>query len=307
VDTGALSLQDKTILLAGSGRSGTTWLGNILAANLNYRVIFEPLDEFHVPEAACLPRRAYLRPGCDYPNWAPFILRAFSGQIINGWTTQEGRRPWAWKVLVKEIRANLMLGWAASQFQPRIVYITRHPCSVVLSRLKLKWESNPINFLKQEELVEDYLAPYAHILEGAETEIQKHAVSWAVDNLVPLAQKEQDGLMFVTYEEMYLHPEEKARQLLEAVRVPYTWLTQRAIQQVSSVTRGDSAILQGRSPLTEWQRQLSNEQIAEVLDIVASFEIDLYGASPLPATLAAKSVSQSAEEILPRLIDGMLG
>jgi hypothetical protein len=307
VDTGAVSLQDKTILLAGSGRSGTTWLGNILAANLDYQVIFEPLDEFHVAEAASMPRRAYLRPEYEYPQWAPFIHRAFSGRILNDWTVQEGRRPWARKVLVKEIRANLLLGWAATHFQPRIVYITRHPCSVVLSRLKLKWESNPIRFLQQSELVEDYLAPYVHVLEGAQTEIQKHAASWAVDNLVPLAQRQQYGMTFVTYEEMYLHPEEEARRVLEAVGVAYTLLTRRSIGKVSSVTRGDSALLQGRSPLIEWQRQLSKEQIAEVLDIVAGFQIDLYGASPLPTTLADRPVLQPAEEIQPRLIDGMVG
>jgi hypothetical protein len=58
----------QSILLAASGRSGTTWLGNIVAADPNTRIFFEPFDPRRVPAAACLPLRAYARPEGSYPE-----------------------------------------------------------------------------------------------------------------------------------------------------------------------------------------------------------------------------------------------
>ena len=40
------------IVLAGSGRSGTSWLLNILTLDYNYRAIFEPFNWLQVPIAS---------------------------------------------------------------------------------------------------------------------------------------------------------------------------------------------------------------------------------------------------------------
>ncbi|MEM8863884.1 MAG: hypothetical protein AAGD96_36710, partial [Chloroflexota bacterium] len=55
------SLQDKTIVLAGSGRSGTTWLGNIISANPNVGILFEPFDNRRVPDVLPLKLITYAR------------------------------------------------------------------------------------------------------------------------------------------------------------------------------------------------------------------------------------------------------
>lgn len=274
-----------SIVLAGSGRSGTTWVGNVIAANPMVAIIFEPFDRRRVAEVAALPLRAYARPMGRYPEWEPVVERVLRGAVQNEWTQRQGRRWWANKRLIKTIRATLMLGWLTERFQPRIVYITRHPCAVVLSRLKLKWETHLDVFLGQTELVEDYLAPFIDLIEGAETSIARHALMWAVENFVPLQQEQRKEWVWCTYEELYTQPEAEADRILRELGMRKNWLTKRALNRISMVTRADSALTEQRDALTEWQRQLSSEEIRIILDLVAAFGIDIYGSDIMPLTL----------------------
>ena len=105
---------------------------------------------------------AYLCEGVSYPQWEAFFDALFSGRISNGWTRQDWMRvPKVldrWRLaerigfrmakiqyqsrymrgnryVIKEIRANLMLDWLSSRTNARIVYVIRHPCAVIASRL----------------------------------------------------------------------------------------------------------------------------------------------------------------------------
>lgn len=266
----------QAIILAGSGRSGTTWLGNIMAANPNIRIIFEPFDRRRVPDAASVPLRPYARVGDKHPAWELFVRQVLCGRIHNEWVDQQGKRWWATRCLVKTIRATLLLGWIDHLFHPRIVFMTRHPCAVVLSRVKLKWESHLDVLLAQPQLLTDHLEPFVDLIHGAQTEVQKQAVLWCVENLVPLHQLREHNWVFCTYEQLYRQPQAESERILQAVGICKTPLTQRAIRQVSMVTRPDSALLTQGDPLTDWQRHLSTQDIDSILNIVQQFGITLY-------------------------------
>ncbi|MCB0193222.1 MAG: sulfotransferase [Anaerolineae bacterium] len=271
-----------TIILAGSGRSGTTWLGNIIAANPNMRILFEPFDYRRVPEAKVLPLLAYARPTAPYPEWFNFVYKALAGQIGNEWINQQGTRKWAWKRLVKAIRVNMMLGWIDKNFKPKIVFTTRHPCAVILSRLKLDWDPHIDIFLEQKQLTHDYLSPYMDIILGAQTEVEKQAVGWCIENLVPLRQLPQHNWTFCTYEDLYRNPQKEADRILSDLNVQKTWFTKRAINKVSMVTRPDSAVFSQQDPLSAWKHQLSKQDIDTILTIVQSFQLTLYDEDILP-------------------------
>jgi hypothetical protein len=272
-------------VLAGSGRSGTTWLGNILAAGPARRVVFEPFDYRKVPEAASLPLRPYARPDGHYPQWEKAARLALTGRLDNGWVNQEGRRWWAWRVLVKEIRANLMLGWIHERFHPRILLAMRHPCAVVASRLKLKWETHLDVFLDQPELVEDYLRPFLGLIHAAGSDVHAHAVMWCIENLVPLRQfaaRPELKWQICTYEQLYNDPLCEAAKVLNGLGLPLNVAARRVVNQVSSVTRADSAIRRGVNPLEAWRSELTHGQITEVLAVVRAFDIRLYGDDLMP-------------------------
>jgi hypothetical protein len=177
-----------------------------------------------------------------------------------------------------------MLAWIDQMFHPRIVFTIRHPCAVVLSRLKLKWETHLDVFLAQPQLIADYLEPFLDLVHSAHTEVQKQAVMWSVENLIPLQQLPNHNWIFCLYEEFYRQPEAEADRVLKGLGIRKTWLTQRAIRSITMVTRPDSAVLTKKDPLTEWQHQLSPADIDTVLETVHAFGINLYSSQPLPVT-----------------------
>ena len=112
----------KAIVLGGSGRSGTTWLGSVIAASPYIDQVFEPLDRRRVPEAEALPLRPYARRGEPQHSLETYLEQVLCGKISNAWVNREGRRPWASRTLVKTIRGMLLLDWIEYRYQPRIVY-----------------------------------------------------------------------------------------------------------------------------------------------------------------------------------------
>lgn len=282
--TSTNSLTDQTIILAGSGRSGTTWLGNIIAANPNIGILFEPFDNRRVPEVAPLKLINYAREDGSYPQWEPVVKDALTGKITNDWVNQQKRRTHMFvrKHLVKAIRANLMLGWISNLFQPKVVFTMRHPCSVILSRMKLNWTTSLNHFLSQDELVEDYLSPYVDWLHQDHDEVTLQAIVWCIENIVPLSQMDRHDWIVCPYEVLVRQPEATSNYVLHGLGIRPSWFTQRALNQVSMVTRPDSAINTGRDPLADWQHKLAAEDISKILSVLERFEIGVYTDQVMP-------------------------
>lgn len=111
-----------TLVVAGSWRSGTTWLGELICAAVpRSAMLFEPLHVGNVPEAAAAGCEwyKYLEPGQSWPEGEAFVRRALEGKVINRHTTSHiplirAVRPKVW--VTKCIHANLLLGWLAERF-----------------------------------------------------------------------------------------------------------------------------------------------------------------------------------------------
>jgi len=171
------------LVVAGSGRAGTTWLADALAAANSLRTVFEPLHPQGVPGAAPFAHR-YVPADAGEPDLAGFLEEVLAGRRESLWTRYRIRpdklrparpdlvHPRGWKRLAhrycrfawqrialaraaspaarplyKLIRANLMLGWLERRFDARVVLLVRHPGAVVESRLRLggpDWDCRPL-------------------------------------------------------------------------------------------------------------------------------------------------------------------
>jgi hypothetical protein len=277
-------LQD-SILVAGTARSGTTWLGDLLAGE-NGRILFEPFHPYKIAALGGLSYFPYLRP--DEPNaqLAAYSRQVFSGAVRHPWVDREidQLRP-AFRV-IKEIRANLFLKWLHVKF-PQVpqLLIVRHPCAVALSRRQLGWatDSDLQAFLGQRPLLDDYLAPHLDTINRAQSDLEKHAVIWCISHLVPLSQFAPGELAVVFYEELCLHPERELARIEQVVRRPFSLTTQESLTKPSATTTMASAVLTGNDRVAQWQNRLSAAEIEQILAVVAAFGLDnLYGDSPLP-------------------------
>jgi hypothetical protein len=277
----------RSTLVAGTARSGTVWLADMIASQVPCRIMFEPFNPELVPEYREFHYFQYMRPGSQNKNLYIFAHSVFTGVIRNSWIDHQNQQIFPKYRLVKEIRVNLMLRWLHDNFpEVPIIFLMRHPCAVALSRMQLGWATDRDiePFLSQPSLVLDHLAPYIDTIRNAKTDEEKHAVIWSVSNLIPLKQFQATGLKVVFYEDLCTQPEIELPAIFEALGQEYleTDVT-RIAGRPSQTTRKDSAIVIGTDKVESWKESLSSTQIDNILRIVDAFGLShLYGDSSLP-------------------------
>ena len=276
----------RSILVAGTARSGTTWLGDLIASQLPSRILFEPFNPDRVPDYRHFHYFQYMRPGTENPEFYGFAQKVFTGEIRSRWIDHQNEKIISKFRLVKEIRANLALKWLHDNFpEVPIVFIIRHPCAVVLSRMDLGWDTDRdmAPFLSQPHLLEDHLEPYIDLICSAKKVEEKHAVIWSVSNIVPLKQFDSNEMKVVYYEDLCTQPETELPEIFEAMGFKYSRLFVSRFDRPSQTARRASPVVAGTEKIENWKHKLNRSQIDNILRIVNGFGLSyLYDHSSIP-------------------------
>ncbi|MEX0776353.1 MAG: sulfotransferase [Phycisphaeraceae bacterium] len=284
----------RTLVVAGSGRSGTTWLAELINFRRTHRFIFEPLNREQVPLVRHFHPVQYLRPQTTDARFVDPVNRLLLGRIRNSWTDQfTNPRPFYSRRLVKMIRGNLLLKWLHTQFpQVPIILILRHPCASALSHAKLGWKIDVFSeFLAQEELVCDFLGPYVDMFRQARDPIEGGVVRWCIENVVPLRQFGPGQVHLMCYEELCQNPEVELRRLARFLGRPFNPAVLRKINRPSALSRSHSAITTGTDLTDGWRRELEPRQNQQAVKTLARFGLDtIYNDSPMPDSDAAQEM-----------------
>jgi hypothetical protein len=288
--SGFSDLAEKTtVLLAGSGRSGTTWVQELINHRHDHRAIFEPFLGSMVPFCSHFQRKQYLRETDDSPEFLGPARTILGGAFRNDWTDQYNDRPIYHKRLIKDIRANLMLHWLHRHFPAvPIVFLMRHPCAVVASQLRGRWGLNAADLLKQPQLVDDFLGPFVGLIRCARDDFENLLLVWCVENYVPLRQFRRGELLVVFYEELVRYPSREVGRLFHFLRRPVEPGAFEQLRRPSAQSRSWSTILTGDDLLEPWRRDLDASQIRRAAQYLRLFGLDeLYGEDAMPRTQAA--------------------
>ncbi len=161
---------DRSLLVAGSARSGTTWLAEVLSETLHGRLLFEPLRAEAVP-----------RPGPSASGTTSIPTAVPTGLSPRSWTRSWPRIRGRWIDeyntarfprcrVVKEIRATNLLPWMVRRY-PRtpMVYLLRHPVPSAWSVAQLGWPDNLPQILGQEPLMQGPMAPFGALINRRRT------------------------------------------------------------------------------------------------------------------------------------------
>ena len=276
----------RSILVAGTARSGTTWLGDLITAQIPSRVLFEPFNPDLVPEYRNFSYFQYMRPGSESPEFHAFAQKVFTGRIRNRWIDRQNERIFSNARLVKEIRANLALRWLHENFpEVPILFLVRHPCAVVLSRMELGWatDGDIVSFLSQPDLIEDHLAPHLDLIHSLSSDEEKHTAIWSVSNLVPLRQFLPGELKIVYYEDLCTQPEMELPGIFKTIGYREAVRGADVIRRPSQTSRKTSAVVIGTNKIGSWKNRLSRSQVDNILRVVDSFGLgNLYGDSLVP-------------------------
>jgi hypothetical protein len=289
LDTGDCS---NTVLLAGTGRSGTTWLEDIVSFGQNYRVMFEPFHTEKVPLLSHWNYRQYLRPTDSDHSFLQPATRILSGRIRNRWADQFNERHLVRRRLIKDIRANLILRWVREHFpQIPIVLMLRHPCAVANSKIRLGWQTHLDDLLRQPDLISDHLAPFVDTLAAATDPFERHILLWCVENWVPLRQFRRGEVHVCFYEDLCSEPERESRALAAYLRQPFDPGVLSAMRRPSALTRSQSAIVSGTSLVDSWRRHIDPDRVERAVQLLSLFGLDrIYDAGSRPKVSAAQAL-----------------
>lgn len=263
-----------TVILAGTGRSGTTWLQEIINHNNSFRVMFEPFNSSKIKLVKDWNYRQYLRIDNHDPRFIKPANEILNGNVRDPWVDQYNRKHIVHKRLIKDIRANLILKWIKSNFSTiPMILILRHPCAVANSKLKLGWHTHLDDFLVQEDLIIDFLSPFKERLKEAKDNFDKHIFMWCVENYVPLKQFEKGEVFISFYENLCLDPQKATANIFAFLGETPSPEVIGKIKKASAVTRKDSPIKSGESLISSWRRDINERQIERAVEILTLFEL----------------------------------
>jgi hypothetical protein len=272
--------------VAGTARSGTTWLAALLASGGRCRVLFEPFHTRKVPAYRGFHYFQYMRPGEENDHLLSFAREVMTGGIRNRWIDRHAEVLRPNRRLIKEIRANLLLKWLHDRFpEVPILLILRHPCAVVASRLQLGWatDSDIESFLAQPKLVADFLDRRMDLVRRATTDAEKHALVWCLSYLVPLTQFAPGEVERVYYEDLCLRPEIELPRLYRTLGLSQDEAVLDTADRPSLTSRSRSAVVTGEDRISRWRKLLPARDAEAVISLVESFGLGgLYGDSELP-------------------------
>lgn len=277
--------------LAGSGRGGTTWLADLINYDNSYRFMFEPFYNARVKEFQAFADQQYLRPNNEDKIFLSPARNVFTGRIRNRWVDSHNRKLRIEKRLVKDIRANLLIGWIKTHFPNMpVVLVLRHPCAVAHSRCMNRWMPKLEEvFFSQPTLVEDYLSPFRAFLPNLQTDFERHVFSWCIETYVPLKQICNDDALVTTYEDCVSSPRSEIRRIFDFLGRPFTDDVLSVVSKPSTQARYNkrsnnaSAIVLGESIIDSWVRSVKVESVERTLEIIQLFGLDcIYGAEPMP-------------------------
>ena len=200
-----------------------------------------------------------------------------AGHRINGiprayWIARNLHRYrfWARQRVIKIIKANLCLPWLQSKFHSKIVFLKRHPCAVLASRIKMNWHPSLDYYRNQPNLSRDFLAAREGLFRGATTRPKKLALLWCIENSVP-EQQIRDRQISVTscqYETLVSDPEPQIDRLLSLMfDSPET--RKRLLKRIMVRARPNP------NSLERWKKELSPHLIDYTLACAERFNIDI--------------------------------
>ena len=286
-----------TIFLAGTEKSGTTWISDIINFNKAYRYIFEPFWAEQVSECQHFRPQQYLRPNDNNPVYLEAAQAIFSGRIRSKWTDKYHKRFVANKRLIKDIRANLFLKWIKTHF-PEIpmVLLLRHPCAVARSHLRRTHLDRGLdNFLAQKDLVEDFLLPVKAEMLQTEDKFDRLIFRWCIQNYIPLKQFKPDEIQVVFYEHFCETPESEIDRMFAFLGLSYDERIYSYLRKPSAVSRQESAIISGGDLINSWRKDISQAQVERAIEILSLFGLDkIYTEASLPHPDGLLAVMQAS-------------
>jgi hypothetical protein len=290
----------RPILVTGAHRSGTTWIGKMLALDPSTAYISEPLNVRHRPGVFRVPVHRWYQYICDdneneflpafnellefeYHLWKEIrsirslkdFLRMGRDFRIFYYGLEEGRR-----ALVKDPFAVFSTEWFARKLNFQIVISVRHPLAFVSSLKRLNWSFDFQDLLNQPLLMRDHLESHRSQMESAQAKdvIEQGALLWKMIYQAVHAKRTRSltpDFILVRHEDLSRDPVAGFRSLYEMIGLDYTHHVEKVILDSSSSEnpmelsrkKVHDVRLDSRSNVSNWKKRLNEDEIRRVREM----------------------------------------
>ena len=283
------------ILVTGAHRSGTTWVGKMLAADQNTAYISEPLNVLH--------RRGVYR--ADVKHWYEYItaeneekyLPAFRELLnfryhlfaeIGSLRSQKdfmrmGRdlsifangKLRGQRALLKDPFAVFSTPWFAQKLNCKVVITIRHPGGFASSLKRLNWNFDFRDLLNQPLLMRDYLEADRADMESmpADDIVGQSALLWRMIYRTVHATRELiPTIEVVRHEDLSLDPVAGYKSLYDSLGLTFDEKVRDTILNSSSSEnptelskkKVHSVKLDSRANMSNWKKRLTPEEITRI-------------------------------------------
>ncbi len=183
----------RPILVTGAHRTGTTWVGKMLAASGQAAYISEPLNVWHRTGVMRTPTRywyTYICPRNEadyvaalrdtiklrYHTWEEIkSLRSLKDLLRMGrdWNIFRSGRFHNKRSLIKDPFAIFSAPWFSQSLECQVVITIRHPAAFASSLKRLDWPFDFRDLLSQPLLMQDWLESFRDEMERIERQSSK--------------------------------------------------------------------------------------------------------------------------------------
>lgn len=310
-----MSESDRTnpVLITGSFRSGTTWVGRTLARSERLSWVAEPFHVKHRRGVFASPTPSLYTYVCaenehdhDYrKNLAATIagrygwvegLREIKRPVDVGIVAKDvarftERRFRAQRALLKDPIALFSAPWIADRFDADVIVMVRHPAAIMASLDRLGWRFNMDHLLRQPLLMRDLLGPWESELKELEanqdrTLVDEAALVWRVMyDVVDVWRQERPDWTYIRHEDLSREPVEGFRALFDAVGEEMTPEIEGFIRDSTSATNptaapeGQAHALRrdSRANANRWLDALDPDDVARLHELVDDVASRYYG------------------------------
>lgn len=299
----------RPILVTGAHRSGSTWVGRMIARSPHIRYIHEPFnpDAFRPGICAaqfereftyvcaenaasyqddlkrCLEFRYRFAEGLRTVRKAADAVR--TARDFGRFTLSRWRKA---RPLVKDPHAVFSAEWLARTFAMDVVVMIRHPAAFVGSLKKARWAFRFGQFLEQPLLMQHHLRGFQSEIEAFATEtadiVDQGILLWNViyDVILQYRNRHPDWI-FVRHEDLSREPGSRFFDLFQSLGLKYTDSVRRAIADFSGPHNpgeqhsGSHIRRDSESNIWNWKNRLTPEEIQRIRERTEPIASRLYG------------------------------
>lgn len=286
----------KHILVTGSHRSGTTWIGKTIAQHSKIKYIEEPFNVAHPNQEIRLKLNTWFT---HYPSSEQqddikrtfdklFIARSLRQQIMHicksshlgirtlfSLSMLQNIGSLERQLLVKDPIALLSAGWLYETYDLNVICMIRSPLGFVGSLKKAGWDFDFNDLRKQKDLMDTLLKSYStnidEICKKKSDFIDRACLLWNILHFCILEyRKNYSQWLFVNYDKIAVNPEEGFKEIFNFLDLKVGNHIQDYIRDFTSNANPAETISNNYQPrnskeiVENWRSRLSPEEIIKV-------------------------------------------